>query len=222
MPYCKRPVEVTAQGASVFALFIFPVKRNIHVDTAQAQVRGPTNRLHYVHSSTERRALALLNCFDTVRRQDGSRTLVWCYWCCDDASHWSVVSFGTRRKYDHIEKEGRARVAAIAEGYCFTLAWQVAALNRWGYSDLLERKVLLMSVVFNSLASMLEGVRRSENLSLGLEAGLARQIAANPEDLISKSKLRLVRLCKVFGSSASNLRLLLAILRSGLLNDLFV
>ena len=59
-------------------------------------------------------------------------------------------------------------------------------MNRWGYIDLLERKVLLISVVSNSLVSMLEGVRRSENLSLGLEAGLARQIAANPADLSSK------------------------------------
>ena len=219
--YCKRPVEVTALAADIWQ-HLFPHKvRNIQFDTAQAQVRGPTNRLRYVHSSTARRALAVLNCFDIVRRQDGSRTLVWCYWCCDDASHWSVVSSGTRRKYDQIEQEGRARVAAIAEDYCFTLAWQVAALNRWGYIDLLERKVLLISVVSNSLASMLEGVRRSENLSLGLEAGLARQIAANPADLSSKNKLKLVRLCKVFGRSASNLRLVLTILRTGLLNDLY-
>ena len=130
-------------------------------------------------------------------------------------------SSATRRKYDEIEKEGRARVAAIAEDYCFTLAWQVAALNRWGYIDVLERKILLISVISNSLASMLEGVRRSENLSLGLEACLARQIAAKPEDLSSKNKLKLVRLCKVFGSSASNLRLTLTILRSGMLNELY-
>ena len=219
--YCKRPVEVTDMAENIWQQ-LFPHKeRNIHFDTAQAQVRGPTNRLRYEHSSTERRAMAVLNSFDIQRRRDGSRTLVWCYWCCDDASHWSVVSSGTRRKYDQIEKEGTARVAAIAEDYCFTLAWQVAALNRWGYIDVLERKVFLLSVVSNSLASMLEGVRRSENLSLGVEAGLARQIAAHPEDLSSKNKLKLVRLCKVFGSTASNLRLVLTIQRSGFLNELY-
>ena len=131
------------------------------------------------------------------------------------------MSSGTRRKYDQIEKEGRARVAAIAEDYCFTLAWQVAALNRWGYIDLLERKALLISIISNSLVSMLEGVRRSENLSLGSEDRLARQVEDKPEDLSSKNKLKLLRLCRVFGSSAANLQLVLTILRSGMLNELY-
>ena len=62
--YCKRPVEVTALAEANFR-HLFPHKEHTaHFDTARALVRGPTNSLRHEHSSTKRRALALLNCIE--------------------------------------------------------------------------------------------------------------------------------------------------------------
>ena len=170
--------------------------------------------------SAQRRVLDLLKCIDIERHEDGSAKLVWCYWCHEEAEHW--IDAMAMSPTHCTQQEGKVKVPAVADEYCFTLAWTVVALNPWGYIDLIERKILLLSLVDNSVAAMLEGIRRGVGLSLGLEALLARQIAANPEDISSRNQLKLVRLCKVFGTPGPNLSLVLTVVSSGLLNDLFV
>ena len=121
------------------------------------------------------------------------------------------------------ENESKAKVADSGEDYCFTIAWKVAALNRWGYIDQIHKRVGFLSLIDNSVSAMLKGILRAggDGLKLSLEGQLARQLVADPEDLATKDKLRLIRLCKVFGTSQSNLQFAIAIHLSVITNELF-
>ena len=69
---------------------------------------------------------------------------------------------------------------------------------------------LVPSIIENSLAAMLQCILRiGDGLKLSLEAQLARQLVAHPEDLATQNKLKPIRLCKVFCTSQSNLQLAL-------------
>ena len=104
--------------------------------------------------------------------------------------------------------------------YTFAVAWTIAALNRWGYIDMVQRKVLLLSLVDDSLMNMLESIRRGAGLDLSLEERLAEQLAQNPDDEGKKGQLKIIRLCKTLGAPRSSIHLVLGVVVAGLLNEL--
>ena len=214
--FCKRPRAVLSLGDSILRLLCPEKDYSSYYDGFAV----PGQKLE--GSSVYRSTCAVLKCFDILTRADGSMELVFCYWAGEDKGSADAADLvDPDQPIQSCSDKGREKVADIMLEYALGVAWKVAALNRWGYVDIVARRVALLSIMDNSLMAMLEGIRRGAGLELNLEAALARQVAATPDDISKKNQLKVVRLCRILGTADARLHVALTLLASGLLHELF-
>ena len=93
--------------------------------------------------------------------------------------------------------EAVAKVAAPLLNLLVHRPWSRAAENRWTYVQSLMKKLALGAVCKRVLPASLRSLQTFWGLSEGLIPTLERIVAADKNEFHAKSKLRLLRVCRV-------------------------
>lgn len=120
------------------------------------------------------------------------------HWCHTSAGANGVADSGRRLGSPCCSDREQAvcRVAAPILNFFCNRAWDVSAVSRWTYAVNTLRRLLAGCLCNGLVPSALRELKAHWDLSDGMWQTLSRIVSADREDFHSKSKLRLLKVCR--------------------------